>query len=252
MKTGFASRALVLCLTVAGTFRSEAIPASFDSDAFISLAAPTTLKIYYATAGRLRLQLKAGSTTKYVGTYFDYEGSRTFPASVDATNPTVPVLKLQTSNGLFIINCDAAFGTSSYGGTAVKVPPAAKDFGTCHFVASDHSSTVKTYTIKLSQRSGKFPAPDFEIIATMVVEYDSNNRISGGSVSGTDSKGKAFLNPIKQSGHFQSDYFYVDVKISRYLFALTGTFTGTSASGWGFTGVGASARQWALTAIEAP
>ena len=56
--------------------------ATIDSDVYVYAGSPTG-GIYFVVTGRLRLQLKAGSTTSYKGSLVDYTGQKSYKASAD-------------------------------------------------------------------------------------------------------------------------------------------------------------------------
>ena len=47
-------------------------------------------RTYFVLAGHLKLALKPGSTTKYVGSFVDYVGNKSYKASADAATPRRP------------------------------------------------------------------------------------------------------------------------------------------------------------------
>ena len=101
---------------------SQRAAASIDSDVYAYASSPT-FRLYFVLAGRLRLQLKSGSTTKYKGSFIDYTGNKSYEASADATDPAAPTIKLKSKNGTFeVVSHQRVRRRPSSSATGTKVP----------------------------------------------------------------------------------------------------------------------------------
>ncbi len=216
--------------------------ASIDSDVY-ALATSSTSHFYFVIAGRLKLQLKSGSSTRYAGSLIDYVGNKSYDASADATNPLATTIKLKTRNGTFEFTATSPL-SDDVSATATKVPsklhvPADQ----VHLSANAHSASSRSYSITLTERSGAINNP-FEYVGTLTLVYDANSRISGGSVTVSNSKGKNVTHALSNSGFSSAGQFYTVAKVDKSYFGLTGTVVGTSVSGYAFAGNGAKTSQW--------
>lgn len=221
-------------------------PATIDSDVYAYAISPGS-GVYFVIAGRLKLQLKSGSTTKYKGSLIDYTGNKSYDASADATNPAAPKLKLKTKNGTFELTATSSFGTTFYSATGTKVPSKLHvAASTVYFGATSHSTSSRSYGIRLTERSGPINDP-FEYVGTLTLVYDANNRISGGSVTVSNSKGKNVTHSLTNSGLSSSGSFYTVARIDKTYFGLSGTIAGTSLNGYAFGGGGSKTTQWILS-----
>ena len=225
-------------------------PATIDSDVDASVTSPS-FRAYFVVAGRLKLQLKSGSTTKYTGSLVDYVGNKSYSASADATNPTAPKLKLKSKNGSFEFVMTSSFGSTFYSGTGTKIPAKLKvDADQVYIGATTHSARSASYAITLTERSGPINNP-FEYVGTLTLVYDANYRISGGSVTVSNSKGKNVTHSLSSSGNSSSGYFYTVAKVDGTSMGLTGTVSGTSLTGYAFGGSGSKTSQWVLNGTTA-
>ena len=203
---------------------------------------------YFMVAGRLLLQLKSGSTTSYSGSLVDYVGNKSYKASADATDPSAPTLTLKSKNGAFSFVFDNPLDGSSFTGTASSIPSKIKVSPSKVFLsAAAHVASSASYMLTLSERSGP-PNNPLEYVGTLTLIHDAWGRVSGGSVTVSNSKGKNVTNPITNSGFSNGGYFYTVAKVDKTSFGLTGTFNGSSFKGYGFAGSGAKTSQWVLTA----
>lgn len=227
---------------------APALPATVDSDVYAYALSPTS-KIYFVVAGHLTLHLRKGSTTAYGGTFVDYVGNKSAKASADASRAEHPVLKIKATNGRFRFTLDQTFGGSFYSGTATTVPSALKVRpDKVFFAAATHSLTSVTKKIVLSERSGPVANP-FEYAGTLTMVYDANGRISGGSVTVTNAKGKSVTHALKGSGFVSTGYFYTLAKVDKTTFGLgASSADGTTFSGFGFRVGNAKTSQWVLSA----
>ena len=213
-------------------------------------SAPTSARILL-WRGTSPSHLKPGSTTQYTGYLVDYSGNKPYPASADISNATNPTLTINSKNGGFTFTMDSYFGTSYYSGTGAKIPtklglPAKQ----VHVSASPHSATSANYTIILTQRIGPVTA-QFEMVGSITLVRDANNRISGGLVTVVNSKGQQVSAPLTGSGYYSSSYLYTAAKINGKYFGLAATFSGASFSGNAFTGSGANMSQWVWSGTPA-
>lgn len=225
---------------------ARAIPAAVDSDVYVS-ASTATGHAYFVVAGHLTLRLRSGSATAYQGSLVDYVGNKAYRASADATDAGAPMLKLEGKNGKFTFRLDAGFGGSVYTGTATSKPSKLKvPLSTIFFVGSAHSVRTASYDIVLTERSGSINNP-VEYAGTLTMAYDANNRISGGQVTVTSSKGKTVTHALKSSGFWSSGYFYTLAQVDKKYFGLSATTTGTIISGFAFAADGSRTTQWVLS-----
>lgn len=232
-----------------------AFPATIDSDAYVYATSPQ-FRTYFCAAGRLQLHLAPGSTTRYVGTFLDYVGLRPRPAFANVTNATNPVIAIFTTNGLFAFQGDAYFGSGFYSGTSTVVPPAFRKYTTgtnkLYFSATTHASNVASFNFILSERIGPPAVPDFEYTGTITIQYDANNRVSGGTTMDTDSHGRVHYGKLVSSGYYSSSYLYLHATINGIPLGISGTFSGASWSGYAFSGIGANARSWVISGTPTP
>jgi hypothetical protein len=225
---------------------SQRAAASIDSDVYAYAASPTS-RIYFVVAGRLKLQLKSGSTTTYKGSLIDYTGNKSYDASADATNPNAPKIKLKTKNGTFEFVSTSSFGSAFYSATGTRVPSKLKvEASSVTFGASTHTAASRSYSITLTERSGAINNP-FEYVGTLTLVYDANGRISGGSVTVSNSKGKNVTRSLTNSGYSSSSYFYTVAKIDNTYFGITATVDGSFLTGYAFGANGSKTTQWLLS-----
>jgi len=223
-------------------------PATVDSDVYVYADTPTG-RIYFVVAGRLRLQLKAGSTTSYKGSLVDYTGQKSYKASADTRDASAPVIKLQGKNGKFTFTSTLSFGTTFYSGVATSKPKKLKvGLDKIAFSAATHSVRTASYSVVLSERSGAISNP-VEYAGTLTIAYDANSRISGGQITVANGKGKNVTHGLKSSGYYggSGSYFYTVAQVDKKYFGLTGNISGTSFTGYGFAADGSKTSQWALS-----
>lgn len=223
---------------------ARVVPATIDSDVDAFVTAHSIA--YFVVAGRLQLQLRSGSTTTYTGSFVDYVGNKSYKASADATNPGAPTLKLKSKNGTFEFLATSSFGGSYWSGTGTSVPSKLKvSAEQVYLGAAPHSATTTSYAIRLTERSGAINNP-FQYTGSLTLVHDANFRISGGSITVSNSKGKIVTNPVNNSGSSNGGSFYTVAKVDKTYFGLTGTVSGTTLGGYGFGGSGAKTTQWVL------
>lgn len=237
----------------AGVFSGKALaapPATIDSDVYAYITSPSSVT-YFCAAGRLRLHLAPHSTTRYVGSFSDYQGLHAFPAFANATDPNAPVVAFFSFNGLFAFKGDPSFGSGFYTANSVLVPPGFRKYITAsnkvYFTASAHAAHTATYNFKLTERVGHLAMPDFEYTGTMTIQYDANNRVSGGTTTNTDSAGHVHFGKLAFSGYYSTSYLYFDASINNTAFGIVGTFSGASWSGNAVSGTGANTRLWVIS-----
>jgi hypothetical protein len=247
MKTRSPLRLLALFFAISiSIFGGRALaqfPSTVDSDVYLFVFSPS-FEDYQPEIGRLQLHLKPGSTTKYVGTFLDSFGLKTYAASADVTDSTAPVVVLSGFNGRFVIKCDSAFGSHSYSGTSTSVPPALKD-KTAHFQAALHSTSTASLNLRITEQIGHVAQPDFEINAIVAINYDANAYISGGTTTSTDSKGHQHFGKLALGGRYApGGYAYLEATISGIPFTIYVTISDTAINGYAFSGTGGATRMW--------
>jgi hypothetical protein len=221
--------------------------ATIDSDVNAVTTSPGSVA-YFVVAGRLQLHLKSGSTTRYTGSLVDYVGNKAYEASADATNASAPKLTFTSRNGTLSFVLDSSLDSSSFAGTASSIPSKLKVSASKVFLsAAPHTAGSASYTLTLSERSGPLHNP-LEYVGTLTLIHDAYGRVSGGSVTVSNSKGKNVTHSLSNSGFSNGGYFYTVAKIDSTYFGLTGTFNGSSFKGYGFAGSGSTTSQWILTA----
>ncbi len=240
----FLAVVVAAALFVGNGSAAAALPATVDSDVYGYVVSPN-FRTDFVFAGRLQLKLNANSTTAYSGSFFDYDAQKPYPATVDASNASAPKLTVATRNGTFTIGLDTNFGTSFYSGTATQVPAALASAGPAYFSATAHASTNVVYNVVLTQRVGLFTNP-FEIAGLMFIQYDANNRVSGGITYYMDFAGNVYYGHIG-TGYFSTSYLYMKAKFGPTTFGVAGTFSGTGWSGNAFSGSGDTQRIWVVS-----
>jgi hypothetical protein len=232
-----------------------AIPSSIDSD-IVVYSDPDDQPQYHAIDGRLRLKLKAGSSTQYEGTLLDYNGHQSYLASASVLNPKYPVLHLTGAAGSFTIVSDTDygdFGSAYYVGAAAHVPAGFPKNSSgplpAYFAALAHSSSSAQISFTLAQRSGLPSGKNALVSASATINYDAHSRISGGTVHSVDGNGGRHNDPITWTGYYSPSYFYLNCRVVGIPFDLeayvtTGAFTGPAHSG-----AGGTARLWYLSGV---
>lgn len=222
----------------------KALPA-IDSDVYVYALTPS-IRSYFVVAGHLLLAPKSGSSTQWSGSLVDYVGNKSYKASADTSNPTAPTLKIASKNGTFTFKMDQYFGSGFYSGTTLTKPSKLKvPLAQIALYASAHTTNTASYHFVLSERSGSIYNP-IEYAGTLTIVYDSNQRISGGQVTVTNTKGKNVTHALKSSGFYNTGYFYTVAQVDKKYFGLTATVTGTSFSGYGFGTDGSKTTQWVI------
>ena len=112
--------------------------------------------------------------------------------------------------------------------------------------ATAHKTSSRSYGITLTERSGAINDP-FEYVGTLTLVYDANGRISGGSVTVSNSKGKNVTHSLTSSGYSSSAYFYTVAKIDKTYFGINATISGSFVNGYAFGASGSKTTQWLLS-----
>lgn len=240
-----------LSLTGLGSRAFAALPATIDSDIYAYTVSPN-FRTYFCETGRLQLHLAPHSTTRYVGTFLDYDGLRAYPAVAVATDPNAPVLAITGFNGTFIFKGDSNFGSSFFSGTGLRRPPGFPAAGNIFLSGAAHAVHTATYSFVLTERVGHLALPDFEYTGTMTIQYDANNRISGGTTTDTDSRGRVHFGRLAFSGYYSTSYLYCEATVNGIPFGISATFSGTSFSGNAVSGTGANTRIWVISGSPTP
>lgn len=222
-------------------------PATIDSDVYASVAAPTT-RAYFVAAGHLKLRLRSGSTTRYTGSFTDYAGGRTTKASADTSQPDAPRVSIKTRNGSFTFRPSASFGATLWTGAGVKAPKKTGfKAGDVFLVGATHVLKTVTYPLVLSERVGPVSKP-FEYSGSITLAYDGNQRVSGGSVSVTDAKGRVVTKPIRGTGFVSpGSFFYTVATVDRTTMGISANIRAGLLDGYAVSGSGSKIAQWVVS-----
>ena len=165
---------ILLPLLFLGLVRSAlaAFPTQIDSDVLISSAGSQSPWYSQLSEGWLHLQLVAGSSTRYKGTFTDnFDKSTAFPASADVSNASAPVLTVQTHAGKFVFQMESDFGNSTYvNATTTSFPPRLGQDASVSIDAFPHHAHVITYNLQLNNQIGFLGAKAYQtgLIVTLI------------------------------------------------------------------------------------